>query len=114
MVGRMYVRAPVSSNMMTTTVTVMRIIPLRKQRYYQQLTKKSLLQRTSEWQQHRGMHKSQGLYMGRQVDIRQTCQKWGTRYRPQKGELVPFTKGHRPTDKVSSQVYRPCAQRLLR
>ena len=28
-VGRMYVRAPVSSNMMTTTVTVIRITPLR-------------------------------------------------------------------------------------
>ena len=28
MVGRMYVSAPVSSNMMTTTVTVMRVIPL--------------------------------------------------------------------------------------
>lgn len=27
-VGRMYVRAPVSSNMMTTTVTVIRMIPL--------------------------------------------------------------------------------------
>ena len=28
-VGRMYVRAPVSSNMMTTTVTVILITPLR-------------------------------------------------------------------------------------
>lgn len=28
-VGKMYVRAPVSSNMMTTTVTVIRMIPLR-------------------------------------------------------------------------------------
>ena len=28
MVGRMYVRAPVNSNMMTTTVTVMRMTPL--------------------------------------------------------------------------------------
>ena len=34
MVGRMYVRAPVSSNIMTTTVTVMRITPLREQRRY--------------------------------------------------------------------------------
>lgn len=29
MVGRMYVSAPVSSNMMTTTVTVMRMMPPR-------------------------------------------------------------------------------------
>lgn len=28
MVGRMYVRAPVNSNMITTTVTVIRITPL--------------------------------------------------------------------------------------
>ena len=28
MVGRMYVKAPVNSNMMTTTVTVIRVIPL--------------------------------------------------------------------------------------
>ncbi len=32
MVGRMYVKAPVSSNMMTTTVTVMRMTPLHEQR----------------------------------------------------------------------------------
>lgn len=32
MVGKMYVSAPVSSNMMTTTVTVMRVMPLREAR----------------------------------------------------------------------------------
>lgn len=31
-VGKMYVRAPVSSNMMTTTVTVIRVIPLEARR----------------------------------------------------------------------------------
>ena len=31
-VGRMYVRAPVSSNMITTTVSVIRITPLRNRR----------------------------------------------------------------------------------
>lgn len=30
MVGRIYVRAPVSSNMITTTVTVIRITPLER------------------------------------------------------------------------------------
>ena len=94
MVGRMYVRAPVSSNIMTTTVTVMRMTPLSEERRYKKLTRELLLQRTLGQQRHRGMHKSRELYMGRQADKRQRCQKSDALYRPPEGKLVLSTMCH--------------------
>ena len=79
---------------MTTTVTVMRMTPLSEERRYKKLTRELLLQRTLGQQRHRGMHKSRELYMGRQADKRQRCQKSDALYRPPEGKLVLSTMCH--------------------
>lgn len=54
MVGRIYVKAPVSSNMITTTVTVIRITPLER---IQPMLSYFVDELTQEQPLHREMHK---------------------------------------------------------